>query len=379
MNRQWWVAQALTVGMLAGGGTLVAGAPAFADAPAPAVVPAVVPAAVPADQPTGQSADDAAAMKAKAAEDARNWVLSLAKSRLPAEVRASAWNALRSTRGDEAIAEWLAPGGGYDAAKRRTRETRARNKAFCERTVATHTKEFSPEVRAAAERALKGTAADQAAFVKTGYAEAQKRDRASREADAQRKRDVTQQERDFVRARADHDPGEQVRVAAQWALRPAATDADIAEFFGYGWVSAGTLDVESYRLRVADAETLRRHTLSLLIQQAVAAEEAVKGAADAAKARAEAENAWKAVSEHSAAAQRAWQAEQAATTAQMENWQNVAKAARESSDELWKNIAQQAEANEDTWSMEQAQSLEAATYWKTMFDRARDGESRVKG
>ncbi|MEU4209246.1 hypothetical protein AB0F13_04425 [Streptomyces sp. NPDC026206] len=367
MSRQWWVAQALTVSMLAGGGALVGAAPAFADARVPAVAPA--------DQP----ADQASLMKAAAAEEARNWVLSLAKSRLPAEVRTSAWNALRSTRGDDAIAEWMAPGGGYDAAKQRTRDARARNKAFCERVVATHTKEFSPEVRAAAERALKGTAADQAAFVKTGYADAQRRDRAVRESNAQHKLDVAAKDRDFVRSLAEHDPGEQVRVAAQWALRPGAVDADVAEFFGYGWVTGGTLDLESQRMRVADAETLRHHTLSLLIKQAVAAEEAVKGAADAAKARAEAEQAWKAVSEHSAAAQKAWEAEQAATTAQMENWQNIAKAARESSDELWKNIAQPAEANQDAWSKEQAESLEAAKYWKAMFDRARDGESRVKG
>ncbi len=367
VNRQWWVAQALTVSMLAGGGALVAGAPAFADAQVPAVVSA--------DQP----ADQAALAKAAAAEEARNWVLKMAKSRLPAEVRTSAWNALRSSRGDEAIAEWMAPGGGYDAAKQRTRDTRARNKAFCERTVATHTKEFSPEVRAAAERALKGTDADRAAFVKTGYAEAQKRDRVVREADAQHKREVAAKDRDFVRAIAEHDPGEQVRVAAQWALRPGAVDADVVEFYGYGWVTGGTLDLESYRMRVADAETLRHHTLSLLIKQAVAAEEAVKGAADAAKARAEAEQAWKAVSEHSAAAQKAWEAEKAATTAQMENWQNIAKAAKESSDELWKNIAQPAEANQDTWAQEQAESLKSAEYWKAMFDQARNGESRVKG
>ncbi|MEU5050436.1 ALF repeat-containing protein [Streptomyces sp. NPDC021096] len=367
MNRQWWVAQALTVSMLAGGGALVAGAPAFADAPAPA--------AVSADQP----ADQAALAKAAAAEEARNWVLKMAKSRLPAEVRTSAWNALRSSRGDEAIAEWMAPGGGYDAAKQRTRDVRTRNRAFCERTVATHTKEFSPEVRAAAERALKGTDADRAAFVKTGYAEAQKRDRVVREADAQHKREVAAKDRDFVRAIAEHDPGEQVRVAAQWALRPGAVDADVVEFYGYGWVTGGTLDLESYRMRVADAETLRHHTLSLLIKQAVAAEEAVKGAADAAKARAEAERAWKAVSEHSAAAQKAWEAEQAATTAQMENWQNIAKAAKESSDELWKNIAQPAEANQDTWAQEQAESLKSAEYWKAMFDQAQNGESRVKG
>ncbi len=371
MNRQWWVAQALTVGMLTGGVALAGVAPAWADAQ----VPAAVSSAVSADQP----ADPAALAKAAAAENARNYVRSIAVSRMPADIRTSAWNALRSSRGDEAIAEWLAPGGGFAYTKQRLKDAKKRNAAFCERVVATHTKEFSPEVRAAAERAVKGTDADRAAFVKTGYAEAQQRDRVTREADAQHKLEVAAKDRDFVRAVAESDPGEQVRVAAQWALRPGATDADVVEFFGYGWTTGGTLDLEAYRMRVADAEVLRHSTLSRLINEATAAEEAVKGTADAAKARAEAERAWKAVADHAEAAEKAWLAEQAAITAQMENWKNIAKAAKESSDELWKNIAQPAEANQDTWSKEQAAAQETAKSWKDMFDRARDGESRVKG
>ncbi|GAA0362965.1 hypothetical protein [Streptomyces blastmyceticus] len=363
MSRQRWVAQVLMVSMLTISGALAGASPSWADTPVPIVTPA--------DQPS--------LIGAAAAEDARNRVLKMAKSNLPAEVRVSAWNALRSSRGDAAIAEWLAPGGGYDAAKQRMRTTRSRNAAFCERVVSTHTAEFSPEVRAAAERALKGTDADRATFVRTGYAEAQQRDRSAREADAQHRQEVAAKERDFVRTLAERDPGEQVRVAAQWALRAGSTDADVAEFFGYGWSAGAALDLEGYRLRVADAEVLRHRTLTLLIEKATAAEQDLRNAADTAKARAEAEQAWKAVAEHADAARKAWLAEQDTAKAQAESWRNIAKAAKESADGLWKNIADPAEANQDSWAKEQTEAAGSAAFWKDMFDRAQDSEIRMRG
>ncbi|MCC3775209.1 hypothetical protein K6I33_006131 [Streptomyces sp. UNOB3_S3] len=356
--------------MLAGGVAVAGVAPAWADARVEAAVRTVE-----ADQPT----DETAAAKAAAAEASRNWVLRLAKSSMPVEIRTSAWNALRSARGDEAIAEWLAPGGGFDAAKQRIRDARVRNRLFCERVVRTHPVEFSPETRAAAERALKGTAADQAAFVKTGYAEAQKRDRAVREADTKHKLEVAAKDRDFVSSVAGHDPGEQVRVAAQWAVRPGAMDADVVEFFGYGWMTGATLDAEAFRTRIAEAETLRHAALSRLLEDAVAAEKAVKGSSDAAKARAEAERAWQAVSGHAEAARKAWLAEREAAMAQAENWKNIAKAAKASADELWKNIGRSADENERNWSQEQAEASESAAFWQNMFDKAQAGEKRAKG
>ncbi len=362
-----WVAQAVVAGLLAGGAAVTAVTPAWADAPVSAVAQA------------DQSADRAGSAKAAAAEEARNYVHRLAMSGMPAEIRTSAWNALRNSRGDEAIAEWLAPGGGYDYAKQRLRDTRLRNKAFCERVVQTHTAEFSPAARAAAARALKGTDADRAAFVRTGYAEALRRDRAAREADDQRRLEVGLRDREFVRSVAETDPGEQVRVAAQWALRPGATDADIAEFFGYGWGNGATLDLESYRLRTADAERVRHNTLSRLIKQAEEAEAAVNGAVDAAKARAEAERAWQAVAEHAGAAQKAWLAEQAAAKTQAENWKHVAELARQAADGIWKSIADPAESTGDTWAKEQEQAVGTARFWRDMYDRAQAAESRVKG
>ncbi|MFI5705532.1 ALF repeat-containing protein [Streptomyces xanthochromogenes] len=372
MNRPGWIARATAVALLAGGSVLAAEVtPAWAAVGGHAATSA----SVLSDQPTDPAAD----LKAAAAQSARDYVHTIATSKLPVELRTSAWNALRNSRGDEAITEWMAPGGGYAYTKQRLKDSRVQNRSFCERVVSTHTEEFAPAVRAAAQKALKGSDADRAAFVRTGYAQAQQRDRATRESDAQHRLEVADGDREFVRGLAEHALGEQVRVAAQWALRAGATDADVAEFYGYGWATGGSLDLEAYRLHVSDAETARRAALSQLIAKAAAAEESIKGAADAARARAEAEAAWKAVSEHADAAHKAWLAEQEATAAQAENWRNIAKAAKESVNGLWKGIADSAGANQTSWAEEQAGAAESAGFWKDMFQRARAAESRVKG
>lgn len=364
MNRRKWVVPALTGALLACGAP--AGAvPARAGSPVSAVV----------------TADGSASvlLSAAAAEDARNRVRKMAMSSLPDEIRSSAWLALRSSRGDAAIAEWLAPGGGFQKALQRMRTTQSVNRTFCERVVRTHSVSFSPEVHAAAERAVAGTPVDQAAFARSGYDVALKRDRAAREADERRKAEVTAKDRDFVRAVAEHDPGEQVRVAAQWALRSGAGDADVAEFFGYGWATGATLDLEGYRMRIAEAEVARHHALSLLLEKAAAAEEALRTAADKAKARTEAERAWEEVAEHADAARKAWLAERDTAMAQAENWRNIAKASKDSADRLWKNIGDSATANQDSWAGEQTEAAGTAGFWKDMFDRAQDSENRVKG
>lgn len=359
------MAAVLTAALLCGAAPLAGAAPAWATPSGTTVAAA--------------AADPAPPLTSVAAEAARNEVLRIAKSRLPAELRTSAWNALRSTLGDAAITAWLAPGGGYDLAKQRLRDTRTRNRLFCERVVATHPATFSPRVHAGATQALKGTDADRAAFVKTGYAEAQQRDREARADDAAHEQEVAAKERDFVRAVAASDPGAEVRVAAQWATRAGASDADVAEFFGYGWANGGTLDLEGYRLRVTDTETRRHHSLSLLVQKAVAAEAAVRGAADAAQARAEAQAAWRAVADHSDAARQAWLAEQTAAATQVTNWQGIAEAAKAGAESIWKNIAAPAEANQGFWAQEGTEAAGAAAFWQDMLGKAREGETRVKG
>ncbi|WP_234440541.1 hypothetical protein [Streptomyces rimosus] len=370
MRRQWWIAQALTCSVLVGASAVAGTAPAWADAP--------VSASAAHGGASAQDSDAAALMTAEAAEQARKEVLNYAMTNPYAEVRMSAWNALRSDD-PEAVQKWLAPGGGYTFARNRARSLRARNKAYIERIIRTHPASYSPEVRAAAERALKGSFDDQEKFVRTGYAEAQQRDRAKRDADTQHKQVIAAANREFVGRLAEQDPGEQVRTAARWALRPGATDDDIAEFYGYGWASGAALDLESHRSRIADEESLRHYQLTRLIQMAAAAEEAVKGAADAAQARANAERAWQAVAGHADAARKAWLAEQATAETQSKNWRAIAEHAKTSADDIWKNIADPAGTTGDAWTKQQAGAVESAAFWQNMFDRAMEGEKRVKG
>ncbi|MFD5984535.1 hypothetical protein [Streptomyces cyaneofuscatus] len=326
-----------------------------------------------------QESDAARAALAAAAAGAREQVRRIALSGLPAELRTSAWNALRSTRGGAAIAEWLAPGGGYDLAKQRLRDTRTRNRQFCERVVATHPASFAPATRAGAEKALKGSDADRAAFVKSGYAQAQAKDRGAREAAGTEQQAVRAKDREFVATLAARDPGEQVRVAAQWALRPGAGDEDVREFYGFGWVSGGALDLEGHRLRTAESEALRHRTLTLLLRAAVDAEEALRGASDAAAARAEAERAWQAVAAHAQGAETAWRVEQEHAGKQAEAWRGVQALAQGTADELWKRLADPAGENERSWSREEQDAVGSAAFWQDILRQAREGGTRVAG
>lgn len=98
MHHTTRAARAVVAAALAGG-LLAGAAPAWADGGTPETAPGTV--ATPA-------ADPAADIAAEAAAEARARVERLAKSALPAEIRTSAWNALRSTRGDAAVTDWLA-------------------------------------------------------------------------------------------------------------------------------------------------------------------------------------------------------------------------------------------------------------------------------
>ncbi|MFF4421573.1 hypothetical protein ACFY04_12430 [Streptomyces sp. NPDC001549] len=342
---------------------------------APAAVPTLAqPTSVPAPDPGSEGSQ---AALAAAAAGARKQVQGIALSGLPAELRTSAWNALRSTRGDAAIADWLAPGGGYDLAKQRLKDARTRNRMFCERVLRTHPADLAAQTRGAVERALKGSDADRAAFVKTGYAQAQQIDRMAREAAAGEQRAVLDRDREFVRSLAEHDPGEQVRVAAQWALRPGAADEDVREFYGFGWVTGGALDLEGHRLRTADSEALRHRALTLLLKTAAEAEEALRGASDTAAARAEAARAWQTVAAHAQGAHTAWVAERERAGQQADSWKNIQALAKGAAEEMWQRIADPAGQNQRSWTNEAQEATGSAAFWQDILQRAHDGENRV--
>ncbi|GGM57701.1 hypothetical protein GCM10012275_31140 [Longimycelium tulufanense] len=180
--------------------------------------------------------------------------------------------ALISPNGEAALVRFLNTEFPY--AKKLAEQQKARNADFARRVSETHTAEFAPEVHAAAQRAVNGTDADRERFARTGYAEAKERDRWAREASGEQTRALTEDDRNYVRKLAEHAPGVQVRAAATWAVRPAAVENDLVEFFAYDWASAARLDLEGHRMRMADNEVGWRATVERLIGEAKAAEKA---------------------------------------------------------------------------------------------------------
>ncbi|WP_245573959.1 hypothetical protein [Amycolatopsis nigrescens] len=292
-------------------------------------------------------------------------------------VRAAAWSALISSAPDEAVAEFLKSG--YAYAVQRSEQNRARNLDFARRVLATHTKEYSPEVHAAAERAVNGTDADREAFARTGYEAAKQLDKQERDASGEQAAAIKQADREYVLALATADPGPQVRASAAWATRPGYTDADIVEFFAYGWASSAKLDLEMHRLHAADANVTWRVTVNRLIVEAQAAEQAAKDAAEevAEQARAAAARAWQAVGEQTAPARTAWSEAQQVAERQAANWRAVLDAANAAKGPNWDAIVDPATASQADWQAEKDFAVDQARFWEELLQQARDGEQRM--
>ncbi|MEU8230522.1 hypothetical protein AB0C12_13090 [Actinoplanes sp. NPDC048967] len=336
------------------------------------VTPGPAWAAAPPAQPAGP-----AAAPAHSADWSRTRLLASYDTR--STVRAAAWSALISSNVDAAVARFVLSG--YPYAVRRSAETKVRNADFARRVLETHTAEFAPEVHAAARYALDGTAADLDYFARTGYAAAKDRDRQARESTGAQAAALVQADRDFVALLRDTAPGEQVRAAATFALRPAATDADLVEFFAYDWVNAAALDLDAFRIRVADEDMAWRAAAARLVAEARTAEEAaLKTAGEAAEqARAAAARAWAAAGAQTGPARVAWAQTQQVAEAQAANWHQVAQAAGGATGVNWTAIAGSAGVTADSWAAEQVHAGEQAAHWAELFAQAVAGEQRMTG
>jgi hypothetical protein len=294
-------------------------------------------------------------------------------------VRAAAWGALVSTDVDAAVARFI--DSGYPYATARAALTDARNTDFAQRVLATHTAEFAPEVHAAAQYALSRNATAREAFARTGYEAAKARDRAAREATGAQAAALEQVDRDFVAALADNDPGEQVRASATYALRPTATDADLVEFFAYGWSNAAGLDLAAFRIRTSDEDMRWRAGVERLATVAREAEEAALGAADeaAGQSRAAAARAWAEVATQTGTPQVLWADAQRFAEAQAATWQRVVAAANGATGPNWDAIVGSAGTTAESWAAEREQAAEQATYWSGLFSDALAGELRMTG
>jgi hypothetical protein len=304
----------------------------------------------------------------------RAFVRLIALTDARAIVRASAWNALLSSHGDAAVTEWLATG--YAAAVKRASTTTARNADFAKRVLATHTAEYSPEVHAAAQKAVNGTDADRALFAKSGYAAAKERDRIARDAKGELAEAIVQADRDYVRTLSTTDPGAQVRAAAVYALREGAGNAGLVEFFSYDWAQAASVDLEMYRAARVEQELAWRNVNRQLLLDAQAAQLAATNASatEAELARAAAARAWRAVGEQTGPARVAWADAQEHAKAQAANWQQVALAAAAAASENWSVIGDNAATVESAWAEQGRQAAEQAAWWAALLAQAQAGE-----
>ncbi len=330
-------------------------------------------AAVPGPFGLGASAVGVSAAVDRAAAD-RAFVRFIAGRHPQQTVRAAAWLALTSSSPDAAVAQFL--NSGYESARTRAAARNAQNLDFAKRILATHTAEYAPEVNAAAKRAVNGTNADREVFSRTGYTEAAARDRQVREAAGKHAAALVQADRDYVAVLRDSDPGAQVRVGAAWALRAGATDADLIEFFAYGWASSARLDLEAHQSAIADSDVRWRRTANRLVVEAQAAEKAAREAQGeaAAAARAQAASAWRAVGNEATPARSAWaDAEQVAAN-QAATWQAIALAAAGAESVNWESIADSSVTTEAAWNTERGTAAEQARYWTALLEQARAAE-----
>ena len=301
----------------------------------------------------------------------REFVLWLINEDERPAVRSAARTALLG--GPEAITQFLLTG--WDAAILRHETTRKRNFDFTTRMVNTHPVQYYPWVNGAGRLALAGSDADLQAFVSTGYAAALDKDRRNIEYDKGKAAEVLQWDRDFVVRLSTEDPGPQVR---EWAFRAKqGTDADIAEFFKHGWVTASNLDVQMHRNRVANLQRAWQNTSRGLVADAKAAEEAARGLAGEAKKQqlAAAARAWALVGAQTGPARVAWADAETVALRQADTWLAVSQAAGTATSSNWETIAGTSLASREEWLAEMRNANNQAATWSALYQQALEAET----
>jgi hypothetical protein len=286
---------------------------------------------------------------------------------------------LLSSDPDAAIEQFLTSG--YDYAIRLSAERKARNADFAKRVLAAFTADFAPEVHAAAQFAVNSrNDADRERFANGGFESAKQRDAAARQARGEQAEALSAADRAFVRDLAEHDPGAQVRVSAAYAVRTGAGDDDLVEFFAGGWAFGARLDLEAFRRQSADDDARWRVTVTRLLADATAAEQAARDASAelAEQARANAVGAWQAVGRQAAPAESYWDGARRITDDQAANWAAVLAAANAATGPNWAAMTGPAGAAQADWTAEREFAAQQAAYWNSLLQQALDGEQRVR-
>ncbi|PNE16061.1 hypothetical protein B1H26_27590 [Amycolatopsis sp. BJA-103] len=285
------------------------------------------------------------------------------------EVTAEAWHAILSSRGAEAIREFLESG--YQKAKTRAAETVARNTRYIE-----DVNRFSipgSAVRATSSRVLRGSDSEKGEYVQGGLTKAQELDRINGNRYEEKVAAQARADRDYVAELAARDPGPQVRAAAERALS-VGDDVAIGLFFKYYWASAAKLDDEAFRRGAADLDAAWHSKIRLLTEAALAAEKAERESSGelARKARADAIAAWRSIDDQASQSSVNWVAERDKAAAQAAAWAEVAAHARASTTEQdWASVIARAEQGNTSWADEAEWAVQQAGTWQAIAAQAR--------
>lgn len=293
-------------------------------------------------------------------------------------VRAAAATAIQSPRGEVAVQEFIPAG--WCRATERAEQDAAMNDHIIARVLATHAYETSPWVWSAANAARTASRAEKEYFVRSGLDEARAADQRARDADGAYAAALRQFDRDYVAQMRDTAQGEQVRIAAAWALRPGATASDIVEFYTYAWASFGRLDLERFQLTTGDQEMRWFAAVDRLRTSAREAQEAAEGASGEAQRalQQQAADAWGQVAAGAAPSVSGWLEAKRTADAQAQQWAAVYQLALRQTGPNWKAMTKPARNNRDGWERDSRNARDRAAYWQQVVDDARAAEEDVR-
>lgn len=293
-------------------------------------------------------------------------------------VRAAAITAINSPRGEVAVREFIPTG--WCQATERAEKDAAMNDHIIARVLATHAYETSPWVWSAADAAKTASPPEKEYFVRFGLEEARAADQRARDQHGAHAAALKAFDRNYVAQMRDTAQGEQVRIAAAYALRDGATDSDIVEFYTYAWASFGKLDIERFQLTTADQEmrwfaAVDRLTKSA--REAQAAAEAASGEAQRAL-RLQAADAWGQVAAAAVPSVSGWKAAKQTADAQAQQWGAIYQLALRQTGPPWKAMSKPARANRDAWERDSRNARDRAADWERVLADALAAEEDIR-
>jgi len=279
-----------------------------------------------------------------------------------ATVRSVARSTLLSGGGTDEAAIKAFLTSGYATALDQAAQTRTRQLDYANRMASTHPAQFYPWVNAAALRAASGTAAELAEFSSTGYAAALAKDDAKVPYDDGAAQ-VTEEDYEVIGIVARTDAAPTVRRRAG----EVTTDADVAEFLRYGWVSAAGIDSDSFREQYVAGEWEQWRFARQDTLLAVTADRAARaGTANPSAAI----RGWQNVKNRFAPMPPTWTYEQQSARDQVNTWTRNLQFAAGSTGPLWTQFAAKAPAVRTQWVAEVNGAIEQTAWWNNLVGYA---------